>query len=188
MSELTEAQQYIMNMRKLTFFVNRLKELYENLSQITIFGHNAKETSFENKPTGWKIEIFKIILIINNEKKVLKTSELWDLFKNRPQIKIGKNNSNRTIEKNCFVQINIDTKLRKTKINDKEIEYYPSTGFSIKGKKEKDNLNNMLDSFNKITSEKSLASTYSWFNDEEDTSNIIEVNINDITALCEDDD
>ena len=188
MTTLTESQQYILNMRKLTFFVNKLKEDYENLSQITVFGHNAKETSFDNKPPGWNIEIFKIILVLGDEKKALKTSELWELFKNRPQLKFGKNNSNRKIEKNCFVQINIGTKLNRTKIDDKEIEYYSSTGFSIKGKKEKDVMGNMLDSFNKITSEKSLSSTYSWFNDEEDTSNIIEVNINEIEGLCEDDD
>ena len=187
MSTLTESQQYILNMRKLTFFVNKLKEDYENLSQITVLGHNAKETTFENKPTGWSVEIFKIILVLDNQKKALKTSELWELFKNRPQLKFGKNNSNRKIEKNCFVQINIGTKLNKSKIDGKEIEYYSSTGYSIKGKKEKDNLNNMLDSFEKITSEKSLASMYSWYSDEEDVSNIVEVNINDIAGLCEND-
>ena len=45
----------------------------------------------------------------------------------------------------------------------------------------------MLDSFEKITSEKSLASMYSWYSDEEDVSNIVEVNINDIAGLCEND-
>ena len=89
MSQLTESQTYILNMRKVSFFVNKLKELYENLSQITVFGHNAKETSFENNPTGWNVEVIKIILKINDANKPLTTSELWDLFKNRPQLKFG---------------------------------------------------------------------------------------------------
>ena len=62
MSELTESQQYILNMRKITFFVNKLKEDYDNLTQITVFGHEAKETKFDNKPTGWTIEIFKLMV------------------------------------------------------------------------------------------------------------------------------
>ena len=36
MSALTESQQYILNMRKITFFVNKLKEDYDNLTQITV--------------------------------------------------------------------------------------------------------------------------------------------------------
>ena len=187
MSQLTESQTYILNMRKVSFFVNKLKELYENLSQITVFGHNAKETSFENNPTGWNLEIIKIILKINDTNKPLTTSELWDLFKNRPQLKFGKNSRNRVIEKNSFVQINISTNLSKTTIGDKTIEYYPSTGFSIKGKKEKDVMNNILDKFNKIVMEKSLSTVYSWFADEEDVSEITVIDINSLSNLCDND-
>ena len=71
MSALTEAQQFILNMRKPTFFVNRLKKDYENLTQITVYGHNAIETKFDDKPTGWSIEVFKVILMLDGQKKAL---------------------------------------------------------------------------------------------------------------------
>ena len=187
MSALTEAQQFILNMRKPTFFVNRLKEDYENLTQITVYGHNAIETKFDGKPTGWSVELFKVILMLDGQKKALTTSELWDLFKNRPQLKFGPNNRNRVIEKNSYIQINIGTKLNKKNLDGKEIEYYTTTGYSIKGRKEKDILNNLYDSFMRITSDKQFATMYSWYAEEEDTTNIEVVNVNELEGLCMDD-
>ena len=180
---LTELQQYITDMRKPINFINKLKEMYENLEMVTVCGNDAKYNKDYN---SWIVPIFKVCIKISGKKpQPMTTSKLWELFKNKPQLKFGGNTKNRVLKADSFLQIDIGTELKTMSKDGKDMQYYASIGNAVEGPKLRDMFGDWYDKFNEITREKGYAKQYTWFADSEDTSGVESM---DLTELMDDDD
>ena len=106
----SDRQTYINDMQKIVTFVDVLKSTYKELKEIIIFGKDAIETKYKDEVNGWKVPIFFVTLVLNNNKKeYLYAKDLWMLFKYTPQLKFPKNTAKRKIDKNCYIKVSIGT-------------------------------------------------------------------------------
>ena len=168
--ELTPRQKILNNRRYINNFMERIIELYGEVSKVNVFAFTNKDArgySFTNrfgKPdTFWSVNVVRALIFTTDGKKELLAKELWELFECTPMLSLN-GPQTKDIEADSYMQLTINGSPRVSAKGYKNYSFtntvYSSEEFIQAIKKRKDQ-------FNEDTNNNGYRSKYSWFDDSD---------------------
>ena len=181
--ELTPRQKILNNRRYIDNFMERIIELYGEVSKVNVFAFTNKDarghpfTNRFGKPdTFWSVNVVRALIFTDDDKIELLAKELWELFECTPTLSLN-GPQTKNIEADSYLQLTINGSPRVSAKGYKNYSFetmvYSSEEYIQALKKRKDQ-------FNIDTNNNGYRSQYPWFDDSDYMGDAKPVGIEDL--------